>query len=55
VPPSIGYYTAKDFEPKQEETNEDTNKKLLKILNQTKIERLSKEITKENKELRAEW
>jgi hypothetical protein len=46
VPPNIGFYTAKDLEPKREQTADDVRNKNQKLMNQTKIERLSKDMKK---------
>jgi hypothetical protein len=54
VPQNIGFYTEKDLEQKREKTAEDITNKNKKLMNQTKIERLSKELKKLSEELSAE-
>jgi hypothetical protein len=54
VPQNIGFYTEKDLEPKREKTAEDITNKNKKLMNQTKIERLSKELKKLSEALSAE-
>jgi hypothetical protein len=54
VPQNIGFYTEKDLEQKREKTAEDITNKNKKLMNQTKIERLSKELKKLSEKLSAE-